>query len=281
MTEKPRILVIEDEVPIQDLLKTRLKKLYDISCATYQDEAFAALEKSIFDLVLLDLKLPRTQSDMNPSPDVGVDILRHIRERKLCRRGGAAPLPVVVMTAFGKDKLLTAEFLQHSGACDYMQKPFGDGKALRKKIEAALCDEGSFSAPRQTTTTIVQLRFNTTEKFVLVESFKYVGAAYELLLALRDIFLPDYQALRPHDSYRKLPSKQLATILKIGDEALRRRVRSFREQVTAQFREKLKRVLDENDVVENRRDWNGYRLNPLVVKLVAWEQEMAAVPERR
>ena len=82
MTDKPRVLVVDDEVPIQELLKTRLKKLYEISCATYQDEAFAALEKSSFDLVLLDLKLPRNQSDMNPSPDVGIDILRHIRERK-------------------------------------------------------------------------------------------------------------------------------------------------------------------------------------------------------
>src|SRR5262245_11262672 len=238
MTDKPRVLVVDDDVPIQEFLKTRLKKTYEISCATYQDEAFAALEKSSFDVVLLDLKLPRNRSDMNPSPDVGIDILRHIRERQICRRGAASPVPVVVMTAFGNEKLLSADFLQHRGACDYVQKPFGDGKALKKKIEVALCDEGSFSAPRQTTTKIVQLRFNTSEKFVLVETFKYAGATYDLLLALRDIFLPDYQALRSHHSYRKLPSKELATILKIGDEALRRRVRAFREQVATDFREK-------------------------------------------
>jgi len=132
VTEKPHVLVVEDDVAIQDLLKRRLKKLYEISCVTYQDEAFAALEKSAFDLVLLDLKLPRNQSDMNPSPDVGVDILQQIRERKINRRGTTDPLPVVVMTAFGKDKLLSADFLQHRGACDYVQKPFGD-----EGIEAA------------------------------------------------------------------------------------------------------------------------------------------------
>lgn len=281
MTDKPRVLVVDDEVPIQDLLKSRLKKLYDISCATYQDEALAALDQSRFDLVLLDLKLPRHRSDMNPSPDVGVDILRHIRERKISRRGTASPLPVVVMTAFGKDKLLSADFLQHSGACDYVQKPFGDGKALKRKIEVALCDEGSFSAPLQTTVNIVQLRFNTPGEFVLVEGFKYTGATYKLLRALHDVFLPDYQALKPHGSYRKLRQAELAEIFQIEEEAVRRRVSTFRQQVAKDFREGLKRVLDKNDVVENHRDWDGYRLNPLVVKLVAWEQEMVATPTVR
>lgn len=278
MTDKPRVLVVDDDVPIQELLKTRLKTFYEISCATYQDEAFAALEKSSFDLVLLDLKLPRHRSDMNPSPEVGVDILRQIRERKICRRDTASPLPVVVMTAFGSEKLLSADFLQHRGACDYVQKPFGDGEALKKKIEVALCDEGSFSAPLQTTTKVVQLRFNMTEEFVLVESLKYTGATYKLLRALHDVFLPDYQALKPHDAYRKLTGAQLAKLLQIEEEAARRRVSKFRQQVERDFRERLKRVLDKNDVVENHRDWNGYRLNPLVVKLVAWEQEMAATP---
>ena len=281
MTDKPRVLVVDDDVPIQEFLKTRLKKIYEISCATYQDEAFAALEKSSFDVVLLDLKLPRNRSDMNPSPDVGVDILRHIRERQICRRGAASPVPVVVMTAFGNEKLLSADFLQHRGACDYVQKPFGDGKALKKKIEVALCDEGSFSAPIQDAVKIVQLRFNTAEEVVLVESIKYSGATYKLLRALHDIFLSDYQALKPHDSYRKLRAAELAEKLQIDEEAVRRRVSTFRQQVSKDFRESLNRVLDENDVVENRRDWNGYRLNPLVVKLVAWEQEMAARPRSR
>jgi CheY-like chemotaxis protein len=280
MTDKPHVLVVEDEVAIQDLLKRRLEKLYEISCATYQDEAFAALEKSSFDLVLLDLKLPRNRSDMKPSPDVGVDILRHIRERGICRRGTASPMPVVVMTAFGMDKLLSADFLRHRGACDYVQKPFGDGKALKRKIELALCDEGTFSAPSKNAIKVVQLRFNEREKAVLVENLKYTGAHYELLAALRGPFLSDLMALRPHDKYAGLPSKELALRWGIEDEATRRRVSAFREKVTKDFRESLNRILEENDVVENLRDWRGYRLNPLVVKVVAWEEEMAAPPRR-
>jgi CheY-like chemotaxis protein len=280
MTDKPRVLVVDDEMPIQELLKTRFKKVYEISCATYQDEAFAALEKSSFDLVLLDLKLPRNRSDMNPSTDVGADILQQVRERKICRRGTASPLPVVVMTAFGKDKLLSADFLQHRGVCDYVQKPFGDGKALKKKIEVALLDEGTFSGPSQNAIKVVQLRFSPNEKVVLVEKFRYTGADYDLLVALRDIFLDDLRALKPHHSYRGQRSHELAAKWQIEEAAARRRVAAFRAKVKKDFHEGLNRVLDRNDVVENLRKWDGYRLNPLVVKVVAWEQEMAA-PLRR
>ena len=281
MTDKPHILVVEDDVPIQDLLKTRLKKLYEISCATYQDEAFAALENSAFDLVLLDLKLPRNRSDMNPSTDVGVDILRQVRERNISRRGTASPLPVVVMTAFGKDKLLSADFLQHKGACDYVQKPFGDGKALKRKIEIALFDEGAFSGPSQTTIKVVQLRFNTSEKVVFVEKFRYTGADYDLLVALRDVFLDDLGALKPPSKFRGQRSHELAAKWEIEEPAVRRRVASFRAKVEKDFHDGLNRALDRNDVVENLRKWDGYRLNPLVVKVVAWEQEMAPPPRRR
>jgi CheY-like chemotaxis protein len=280
VTDKPHVLVVEDEVAIQDLLKTRLKKLYEISCVAYQDEAFVALDKSSFDLVLLDLKLPRNQSDMNPSPDVGVDILRQIRERKICRRGTASPLPVVVMTAFGRDRVLSADFLQHRGACDYVQKPFGDGEALKKKIEVALVDEGTFSGPSQNSIKVVQLRFSPNEKVVLVEKFRYTGADYDLLVALRDIFLDDLHALKPHHNYRGQRSHELAAKWQIEEPAARRRVAAFRARVEKNFREELNRVLDRNDIVENLRKWDGYRLNPLVVKVVAWEQEVAA-PSRR
>jgi CheY-like chemotaxis protein len=281
MSEKPRILLVEDEVAIQDLLKKRLTKLYDITCVGSQDAAFTALGGDSFDVLLLDLRLPRDQSDMNPVPDVGIDILRHVRERGVCRHGTMEPLPVVVMTAFGKDKLLSADFLQHRGACDYIQKPFGDGKALKKKIELALCGEGAFSAPVRTSLKGVQLRFNEAEEFVLVETFRYTGATYKLLLALRDVFLSDHHALKAHDSYQRLRAAELASVLEIEEEAARRRISTFRQQVAKDFREGLGRVLDDNDVVENQRDWSGYRLNPVVVRVVAWEQEMTATSGRR
>lgn len=272
MIGKPRILVVDDEVPIQELLKTRLKKLYEIECATYQDEAFAALGASRFDLVLLDLKLPRHRRDLKPSPEVGVDILQQIRERGICRRDTPSPLPIIVMTAFGGDKLLSAAFLQHRGVCDYVQKPFGDGKVLAKKIEAALCNEGMFSAPSNNTLRVVQLRFNEKERRVLVENCNYVGAHYELLDALRVPFMSDLATLKAHENFEGRDAKALGALWGIEHDAARKRVYAFRKRVLVDFRDKMNRILDENDVVENLRDWRGYRLNPLVVKIVGWGQ---------
>lgn len=274
MADKPRVLVVDDEVAIQELLKRRFKEAYEISCATYQDEALTELKASAFDLVLLDLKMPRKKSDMQPSTDVGVDILRQIRKQKLRRRGSDDQLPVVVMTAFGADKLFSAELLGARGACDYIPKPFGDGKTLRRIVERALGGEGAFAAPSERGIKVVQLRFNPREGVVLVEGLRYSGAYYELLHTLHVPFLEDMRSLKPHPSYQGLLALELAHKWGIDDHAVRQRISKFREAVTTEFREKLGRALDDNDIVENRRTWKGYRLNPLVVKIVAWAQDM-------
>ena len=218
MTDKPRILVVDDEVPIQEFLKTRLKKLYDISCATYQDEAFAALEKSSFDLVLLDLKLPRNRSDMNPSPDVGVDILRQIRERKICRRGTASPLPVVVMTAFGKDKLLSADFLQHRGRVRLRSEAIwrrqsaqeeDRGRSLRRgQLQCSVSDHRQGRAAHDLT---------RRKSSYSLRAFKYTGATYKLLRR------------PPRRLSSRLPSTQAARLAS-GSCARRTRGRSCRSK---------------------------------------------------
>ena len=272
MKAKPRILVVEDEKPIRDLLELRLNKPYEVSCASCQDEAYEQLKQPDFDLVLLDLKLPRRKRDMESSTDVGVGILRHIRDQKLRRRRSDVQLPVVVMTAFGTEKLFSAEFLGGRGACDYMPKPFGEDDALEKKIERALCGEGAFTPASTNTSKAIQLCFSPADDVVFVESLQYSGAARELLAALRDVFLPDHHALTPPANFRAQRSLELAERWQISDEAVRKRVADFRAHVAREFQVKLGRVLGDNDIVENERKWQGYRLNPVVVKLVAWEQ---------
>ncbi|MDP2270487.1 MAG: response regulator [Archangium sp.] len=280
MTDKSRVLVVDDDVEIQRFLNIRLKKLYAVTGATCQEEAFAALETGEFDVVLLDLKLPRTSSDLDPSPDVGVDILRQIRERKIYRRASKSLLPVIVITAFGGQKLFSAEFLGQRGACDYLQKPFGSGDALNKKLELALCGEGAFTVQSQPSNKVVQLRFDPGERRVLIEEIEFTGASYDLLVALRDRFLVDHGALVRHDRYGGLTGFELAHQWSIEDHAVRQRVAKFRKQVAADFLSRLGRSLADDDIIENLRTRDGYRLNPLVVKVVAWEQEMGAPPRR-
>ena len=94
-------------------------------------------------------------------------------------------------------------------------------------------------------------------------------------------FCPDRQAHKPPDSF---PEAERGKARETSCRSERKRfgagsVHSVSGREGLQG--KLNRVLDKNDVVENHRDWNGYRLNPQVVNLVAWEQEMAATPRPR
>src|ERR1051325_5937505 len=98
------MLVVEDDKAIRDLLADRLRP-YELTFSVCQLECFERLDAAEFDLVLLDLRLPRTSSDLMASNEVGIDILRQIRRRSLRKRGSTMMLPVVVMTAHGSEAI--------------------------------------------------------------------------------------------------------------------------------------------------------------------------------
>ncbi len=104
--EEKKILVIEDEKPIADILKYGFEKEgFAVRCAYTGAEGFAAACKEPPDLVLLDWMLP----DIN-----GVDVCRMLTEQYR--------IPIIMLTARGsvEDKLYGLE----SGADDYITKPF-------------------------------------------------------------------------------------------------------------------------------------------------------------
>lgn len=102
-----RILVVEDEYALAELVSERLKKeryIVDVS-NDGEDGLFNALS-GIYDLILLDIMLPKKD---------GIEILREIRKEGI-------PSKVIMMTAKGEldDKLLGFK----EGAIDYISKPF-------------------------------------------------------------------------------------------------------------------------------------------------------------
>ena len=104
--EEKKILVIEDEKPIADILKYGFEKEgFAVRCAYTGAEGFAAACKEPPDLVLLDWMLP----DIN-----GVDVCRMLTEQYR--------IPIIMLTARGsvEDKVSGLE----SGADDYITKPF-------------------------------------------------------------------------------------------------------------------------------------------------------------
>lgn len=102
-----RILLVEDEYSLADLISNRLKKeKYTVDvCYDGEEGLYNALE-DIYDLIILDIMLPKVD---------GIEILKETRNNKIKAK-------IIMLTAKGQleDKLLGFE----EGANDYITKPF-------------------------------------------------------------------------------------------------------------------------------------------------------------
>lgn len=102
-----KILIVEDEKPISDIIKFNLvKEGYDIDTAYDGEEALKKVYQFQPDLILLDVMLPKLD---------GFQVCRKIRE--------SFNMPIIMLTAKEEevDKVLGFEL----GADDYITKPFG------------------------------------------------------------------------------------------------------------------------------------------------------------
>ncbi|WP_018306087.1 response regulator [Desulfitobacterium hafniense] len=116
------ILVVDDEEPIQELLKFNLEKEgYQVLMAADGTEALGILEEKQPELVVLDIMLPGIS---------GLEVLNQIRKTPKF-----VELPVIMLTAKGEeiDKVLGLEI----GADDYITKPFSP-RELIARIRARL-----------------------------------------------------------------------------------------------------------------------------------------------
>jgi len=104
--EKARILVAEDEKTQRDLLEGFLKREgFSVDAAANGREALQKLQGNLFDIVLIDYKMPELD---------GLQTLKEIRKRYV-------DLPVVMMTAYGTVETAVASMKE--GAFDYLTKP--------------------------------------------------------------------------------------------------------------------------------------------------------------
>ncbi len=113
-----KILIIEDEEPISNLIKINLQdEGYECTCAYTGKEGADYIEKEVFDLVLLDIMLPEIS---------GYELLEYIK---------LVEMPVICLTAKGtvEDKIKGLR----SGADDYIVKPFQIGELIAR-VEAVL-----------------------------------------------------------------------------------------------------------------------------------------------
>jgi DNA-binding response OmpR family regulator len=114
-----RILLVDDEQSIQTLLSYPLRKEgYDVVQATDGRQALERFDEKPFDLVVLDLMLPKID---------GLEVCRRLRSR--------SSVPIIMLTAKSEeiDKVVGLEL----GADDYITKPFSV-REFASRVKAAL-----------------------------------------------------------------------------------------------------------------------------------------------
>lgn len=110
-----RILVVEDEPKVAKALSSGLAaERYDVRVASTGEDGFFLVNEESFDLVVLDLMLPRRD---------GIEILTALRKR-------GVQTPVLILTA--KDAIEDRVQGLDSGADDYLVKPFAFPELLAR-----------------------------------------------------------------------------------------------------------------------------------------------------
>ncbi len=118
-TERPKILLVEDDRVGQELVSHFVKDLCTTDIASDGDKALGLCQRNSYDVVLMDINLGKRSMD-------GVDTLRRMRQIE-----GYHKTPAIAVTAFAmhddREKYLS------EGFCDYIAKPFN-----RKRLMESL-----------------------------------------------------------------------------------------------------------------------------------------------
>jgi DNA-binding response OmpR family regulator len=166
----PRILLVDDEQPIQTLLSFPLQRDgYEVVQASDGNEALARFGEQAFDLVVLDLMLPRMD---------GLEVCKRLRAK-------GSTVPIIMLTAKSEeiDKVLGLEL----GADDYITKPFSM-REFRSRVKAALrrAGMGRIEIEGDDTIEVRGLRIDPTKRTVVLdgETVATTFVEFEILTAL-------------------------------------------------------------------------------------------------
>ena len=125
-----KILVVDDEKPISDIIKFNLEKEgYEVVVAFDGEEALEKVEAEDPDLIILDLMLPKVD---------GLEVAKRVRAKHTT--------PIIMVTA--KDSELDKVLGLDLGADDYVTKPFSN-RELVARVKANLRREATAQAPAE------------------------------------------------------------------------------------------------------------------------------------
>ncbi|WP_319405743.1 response regulator [uncultured Desulfosarcina sp.] len=160
-----RILVVEDEIKIANLLKDYLSKAgFKVSCLNRGDEAIEKIKSIAPALILLDLMLPGAD---------GIAVCREVRK--------LSDIPIIMVTAKVDevDRLVGLEI----GADDYICKPFSPREVVAR-VKAVLRRARPNTPPRRLIAGPIILDENTRQVTIDGEKLSLTPSEYGLLNVL-------------------------------------------------------------------------------------------------
>ncbi len=169
---KTRILIVEDEKNIADIIKFNLEKEgYETEIASDGEEAIRKMVTFNPDLLLLDLMLPKMD---------GFQVCRKVREHHI--------LPILMLTAKEEevDKVLGLEM----GADDYITKPFGM-RELLARVKANLRRVGPIEGAGK------QEKIMVGDLFIDLGKYEVTKQKMIIELTMREFELLRFLALQP------------------------------------------------------------------------------------
>jgi len=117
--KKARLLVVDDEAGARESLEAILEDDYQVVCVEDGQKALAVIQKEEFDLVLLDMSMPKM---------TGIEVLEKIKSHD-------KSLDVIIVSAI--DRALEATSAIQKGAYDYLTKPY-DPETILTRVDRAL-----------------------------------------------------------------------------------------------------------------------------------------------
>jgi len=119
-----KVLVIDNDVDLLDVISYALRREgFNVQIAADGQQAIQRLKSSKPDIILLDIRLPKTN---------GLEVLKRIRERD--------DIPVIVLTALNDEETILQAF--NLGADDFITKPFSF-RQLTARIRAVMRRAGA------------------------------------------------------------------------------------------------------------------------------------------
>lgn len=163
------ILVVEDEVKITRFIKKGLEmEHYTIDVAYDGEEALGKAEVNTYDLIILDIMLPKMD---------GIEVCRQLREKKI-------DTPIIMLTARDtvEDRIKGLDV----GADDYLIKPFAFGELIAR-IRALLRREK----------TVKSTRLQVADLILDPATHEIYREGKEIQLSSKEYRLLDYMMRRP------------------------------------------------------------------------------------